>query len=75
MGRGESGIRQELRPLLADPDKIIAISPIAMEEDNELAGLAGMGGQARSIEKGHIRSVVALADSSVQPAGKGLSIS
>ena len=43
MGGDEGGVRQEGPPLPADLDEIIAVRAIAMEEDDELLGLAGLG--------------------------------
>ena len=41
MRRGECGVRHEDLPRPADLDQVVAVGPIAMQEDDELLGRAG----------------------------------
>ena len=56
MRRDEGGIGQELLPLLADLDEVVAVCAIAVQEDDELLRRAGTGQETGTGEFGHERS-------------------
>src|SRR5208337_5694290 len=59
MRRHEGGMRQRPRPFPPEFDQVVAVGPVAMEEDHELLGRTSSGGgKPRSIElSGHPMSL------------------